>query len=115
MGSLFASAGLRSAAGNPTIWDPPANRPGPAPTPDNFVVQTVKAVGDLFVSLIVYPGCTNFEGKKVLVTEWDPRSRRILDPHFLPGNGILARFEPTLRGLRWAEKFATAFNDGCCP
>jgi hypothetical protein len=106
MGS-FASAGLRSAAGH-TIWTPPGPLNGDiiAPTPENFEIITVDQVGSLYVSMIQYPGCINFEGKKVLVTEWDPYRRRAIDPHFLPKNGLLARFEPTPRGYEWAIKFA---------
>ena len=59
-----------------------------------------------FVSEIQYPDCYNFEGRKVLLTTFDPRNRRTLDPHFELDSGILARFEPTADGWIMAKQIA---------
>jgi hypothetical protein len=107
MTSLFGSSGMRSGGICEPIWTPPAPA-ARAPTADNFIVNRVDPVGSIFVSMITYPGCTNFEGRKVLVTEWNPFLVPAADPHFLEGAGLIARFEPTDRGFAWARAFAEA-------
>lgn len=106
----FATSSMRSAAGLDVIWQPPASQPGPAPTPTNFEIVKVTPVrsgsATLYVTKLRYPGCINHEGFKVIVSEFNPIDRFSIDPHFLPGNGILARFEPNKRGWEWAIRAA---------
>ena len=71
------------------------------PDPSNFNVVKVEQVGSLFVSLVEYPNCTNYEGKKLLVSKFDPRERVTLDPHFAKRSGLIARFVPTDIGWAW--------------
>lgn len=78
----------------------------PNPDPRRFSIKSCDQFGKLFVSTIIYAGCTNFEGRKVLVTKFDPRRMKVLDPHFEPGAGIIARFEPSLDGHMAAIAFA---------
>lgn len=58
---------------------------------------------------VQYPGCTNYEGKKVLVFEGDMvkfliklAKLKCLDPHFCEENNLIARFVPTIKGIELA-------------
>lgn len=78
-----------------------------APNPDSFTVRRQEVVGSNWVALIHYPGCTNFEGHKVIVgTGLLPSERTSLDPHFESGGDIIARFAPTEQGYARALAFA---------
>jgi hypothetical protein len=63
--------------------------------------------------MIVYPGCTTYEGRKILVFEnsnlFELRVRDRIDPHF-SGKSFapVARFEPTDRGWKLARIVAAA-------
>jgi hypothetical protein len=85
-------------------------KPNVNPNPNNFRIEAAKKIGSFWVSIIRYPNCTNFEGKKVLLTEFDPRNRTFLDPHFTPGSGLIARFEPTVKGVELAKQMANFLN-----
>lgn len=85
------------------------------PDPGNFkILRSVKR-HRCVVAEIEYTGCTNFEGKKILVYldtygelfEDLPEAKR-LDPHFSRDTWLspIARFEPTKRGWNWALLFA---------
>lgn len=91
-----------------------------APTngnPDSNNWKIIKAsegdLGRYLILLIQYPDCTNYEGKKILVYEnvklIDLVNQKLIDPHFFPKNNKfkspIARFEPTDRGWKMAEKF----------
>lgn len=81
------------------------------PNPSNFKIKRSEKVGSFWVSEIHYPNCINFEGNKILVTEWNPRDRTYIDPHFELGNGLIVRVEPTNKGWNWALKFCEILND----
>ncbi len=58
---------------------------------------------------IVYPNCPTFEGRKLILFEgvtasW-LRRQTAIDPHFMEGGHIVARFAPTPEGLRLAKRF----------
>ena len=69
------------------------------PNPKDFVIETVFHGKRGCVLRVRYPGCTNFEGRKILVF-MDKREalkaeeNGLLDPHFLQSGGLLARFRP---------------------
>lgn len=69
------------------------------PNPKDFVVENIFHGNRGCVARIRYRGCTNFEGQKILVF-MDKKEMlqaikdKILDPHFLQGSGLLARFRP---------------------
>ncbi len=77
------------------------------PNPQNFVFGRVQVVGAHIVAELIYPDCTNYEGRKVLVYQGinllcltSPQS---LSPHFCNDKSHVhpfARFEPTEAG--WA-------------
>jgi hypothetical protein len=81
-----------------------------SPNPENFKILNSQKIGDLFVSVVKYPDATNFEGMKVLVTSFDPKKKSAIDPHFEKDSGIIARFEPTISGIRNAQKFANMLS-----
>lgn len=83
------------------------------PNPENFNIVGVWPAGNFFVSLVHYPNCVNYEGRKVLVTRHNPSDYTKLDPHFNEdwetNAGLIARFEPTPEGIVAAK---TLFNLG---
>lgn len=85
--------------------------PNVNPDPHRFVVKTCAAYRTCFVSTVHYPNCTNFEGNKVMVTEFDPRTQKVLDPHFRSGAGIIARFEPSAKGKALAHSLAEMLDN----
>ena len=76
------------------------------PDPRNFRIKECEHIGNYWLSKINYPDAKNFEGDKILLTEWNPRNAAVIDPHFEKNAGILARFEPTEKGWKLAKKFA---------
>lgn len=100
--------------------DPPTEAPAPTsepepqnPDPRRFSIGTIYERGkkrNRYAAVLVeYPGCTNYEGKKVLVFKGVSKKRILeadkLDPHFCDHKGCIspvARFEPTHRGWGWA-------------
>ena len=86
----------------------------PNPDPWNFEVLSTQKIGNYTIAEVKYRGCTNYEGKKVLLyktTTWmNCLSRKVLDPHFSGNSNLdpLARFEPTNNG--WAMACALAVS-----
>lgn len=83
------------------------SRPLPNPNPLNFQITRAEQVGSGLVLEVLYPDCTNYEGRKVLVydgvTLGQLHAQGSLDPHFSDNAeriSPMARFEPTERG--WA-------------
>jgi len=72
------------------------------PNPKNFVILSCEQCGNSFVSLVKYPDCKNFEGLKILVTRYNPKMKTLIDPHFFPNSGLIARLEPTGEGMKLA-------------
>lgn len=107
----------RTPTGVTQIDSPDANllwpKAPPNPNPERFrIIRGDQVFGHLVVE-IEYAGCTNFEGRKVLVfadiTERELRREKIVDPHFSEtGLSPVARFEPTERGWRLARITASA-------
>ena len=89
-------------------YDIPTPAPrAPNPNPRRFTVIDACSIGEHLVTLIHYPGCTNFKGNKILVFRNTARvdifSSTVIDPHFCESGHIkpFARFEPTEIG--WAS------------
>ena len=75
----------------------------PDPDPFRFTVLKSHCEGGLTLAEILYHGCINYEGKKILLFRKDISKLLTLDhldPHFLDddANGLLARFVPTQEG-----------------
>lgn len=96
-------------------------RPG-NPDPRNFEVIRDFVQGDFIALEIRYPGCTNFEGRKILIIQ-NTRSQSLgfwwitnllsgpIDPHF---QGLFreryrlpARFEPSTWGWERAQQLVS--------
>ncbi|MBP9738760.1 hypothetical protein KBD20_03660 [Candidatus Saccharibacteria bacterium] len=94
---------------------PAAAVEAPDPNPDNFRVVRVRAVGSYISAIIHYPGCTTFEGNKLLVlagvdeSELDDYKR--LDPHFSVDSPVVARFKPDEEGWEDALLFMRLRTD----
>ena len=90
------------------------NIPPKNPDPQNYVIEKTTSIDTYTIAMIRYIGCTNYEGRKILVyinrTEEDIREAKALDPHFCDTCEIspIARFEPTNAGWRMAEIFVKA-------
>lgn len=92
-------------------WSDDGGTPIPGdPDPERFTIVSTERIGRLHLSVLRYEGCTNFEGRKVLLTEWSPQDRMVIDPHFAQGSGILARFEPTGEGIAAGRLLAEALS-----
>jgi hypothetical protein len=87
----------------------------PNPDPKRFRIESVsvaKRKRSIVVVEAVYPGCTTFEGRKILVYEAElkqfaPDYPKELDPHFSEaGLSPIARFPATDEGLADALAFA---------
>lgn len=87
----------------------PASLPSVNPDPAKFKIVQIKRYGRYVMVVADYQGCTNFEGRKVLIYRDFPPVDSIttLDPHFSKDSVLspLARFEPSCSGMRLAEKF----------
>ena len=95
------SASRRSAGNSYKKEDPVLST---NPNPDFFEILKSEQIGNLWLSIIKYPNCTNYEGKKILLTRQCPSAFHRLDPHFskdhLINAGLIARFEPTSYGWK---------------
>ena len=93
------------------------------PDPKNFNIDRLSKVGKYWIADVVYPNCTNYEGRKILmfdrVHNGKPLTRRkilyltVLDPHFSENKKHLypvARFEPTRKGWRMAVVLARTLS-----
>ena len=89
----------------------------PNPDPYKFEIKRVKEYGIFCVVEVVYPNCTTFEGKKILVikdsNEKEIRALKVLDPHFCEKSAIniFARFKPTMGGFSIACSVADALRE----
>ncbi len=84
----------------------------PLPDPEQFQIINAEEYGGKYViAEIVYPGCTNYEGRKICLfdaTYKELKRHKFLDPHFCEGDHIspLARFVPTEDGWEMARILA---------
>lgn len=102
---------------SPSIYESSRAPIPPAPDPSRFVIHNHEQIGRSLIVSIVYPDCTTYEGRKVLVfadaTIEALRRCQLLDPHFTNLADVsqfvpVARFEPTERGWRLARVCAAA-------
>lgn len=85
------------------------------PNPNLFEIIRGRLVGHLLIAELKYSGCTNYEGRKILVfdgyTQKEFMSLWSVDPHFCEGSKLIARFAPTEKGWDHAYKFAIAITE----
>lgn len=95
---------------NKAIKKLPAVR-NPNPNPKNFKIEGIYNIGEFTILQVLYPDCTNYEGKKILVfpalSSVELANMQTLDPHFCDKHDkqLLARFVPTEQGLGLAKLF----------
>jgi hypothetical protein len=107
---LLSSSGSKPPSGKPGCSPGPDPLP-PEPNPARWTILETTDINGWCVVSVHYPGCTTYEGNKLLVyacTSDVVRSHKILDPHFLDDLRPeriypIARFEPTAQGRRLAE------------
>jgi hypothetical protein len=83
------------------------------PNPGRFTVKRTERVGNYLIAEVVYPDCSNYEGRKILAfigvdEEWLKRQRR-LDPHFDPESQLVARFTPGPLGWELARRLCGTY------
>ena len=87
------------------------------PKPHKFSIIKIEQIKNNVVALIHYDGCTNYEGRKVLVYSGIGldvvKTAKSLDPHFCKYCKLspFARFEPTMRGWLMALSVAESLSD----
>lgn len=74
----------------------------PNPDPRKFLILRSEDYEGHCLLEIKYEGCTNYEGRKILLMDgnsWYYREKNHIDPHFTSEvDSPVARFEPTTRG-----------------
>ncbi len=87
--------------------------PLPNPDPKSFRIVNTRSVGRYCIAEIEYHGCTNFEGRKILVFR-DIKAEHLknfreIDPHFSEsGISPIARFVPSKEGWNMAVTLCQA-------
>lgn len=76
------------------------------PDPNKFKVIREAKVNNFFISEVYYPNCTNYEGRKILVTKKSVIDKKYLDPHFTKDSDLIARFVPDEYGWKYAIALA---------
>lgn len=117
--------GIRTKVSGARAWYPSGPRldatssrndyvsaPTANPDPSNYKILSAIENPNGLVVEIQYIGCTNYEGRKILVFEKgvtliDLVNQKLIDPHFFQNKSFkspIARFEPTVRGMNLAKK-----------
>ena len=78
----------------------------PNPNKFNFkILHIIHGKNKLVFLKVYYPDCTTYDGIKYVVvdsTNIDWNNFNELDPHFVEGNNVIARFVPTAMGYDYA-------------
>jgi hypothetical protein len=84
----------------------------PQPDPANYRWVKHREIGPYTIVMLQYPGCRNYEGRKIIVYKERAavlKRQDELDPHFLEtGLSPIARFRPTDDGWDDARRFVEA-------
>lgn len=113
---ILSGTGPARKPSGPKILSPSATPLPPEPDPRRWEILESTDIDGWCVVLARYPGCTTYEGRKLLVypcSSESVRAQTLLDPHFLEDQGLLspvARFEPTTRGRRLAEALCQIYR-----
>lgn len=90
----------------------------PNPNPEQFEILRTHVEGNYMVVELRYIGCTNYEGRKILLFDSETlesiESAKRLDPHFCDSPHCIspiARFLPTDSGWQMAVTNAKLFKD----
>ena len=87
------------------------------PDPRNWEILESLQIDNCLIVEVKYPGCKNYEGRKILVYEGltieKLKKQKLIDPHFSENKKYyspIARFEPTNRGWQMAEVFTKGWK-----
>ena len=90
----------------------------PNPDPKKFRIMRHTHIHNYLIVEVMYPDCTNFEGRKILVYEnvdlAKLQEQGHIDPHFSNSRRFIspiARFVPTERGWDMAFTFVDNFRE----
>lgn len=116
--SLFKTSSCGCKRGNEEVIEPKVVRvKAQNPNPTNFEFIRSDVEGGFVIVEIRYIGCTNYEGRKILVfknhTVESILNSNNLDPHFCDGKNCIspiARFAPTDEGWDMAIILAKTFD-----
>ena len=87
------------------------NENAQAPDPSRWKLLVKKQYAYGYVLMVKYQGCTNFEGKKVMVYRGQFTERTVLDPHFADGDeSPLVRLKPDDYGWELANIIAKSLT-----
>lgn len=96
---------------NQEAWEQ-KNETLPNPDPKNYRVLKSEQINSYLLLVIIYPDCTNYEGRKILlfknVTLQQLFDQKLIDPHFSNNKQYkspIARFEPTENGWELGKQF----------
>lgn len=78
---------------------------GAKPDPFNFSIVKFEVVGGGTIVMAKYHGCKTYDGNKLILLRGNhnPSKFESLDPHFLEGHTVVARFAPTDEGWKLAS------------
>ena len=84
----------------------------PNPNPYVFEIVSESIYENCYLLLVRYKHCTTFKGLKLLLLkgDYEPLNTKVLDPHFIEGNNVIARFLPTDEGLFMANLCAENYK-----
>lgn len=98
---------------NNVINNVTVNNSAPNPNPANYRIINDLQINNNLVVEILYPDCSNYEGRKILVFKGISLEKllkqKLIDPHFSENKKYkspFARFEPTKKGWEAALKLA---------
>jgi len=78
------------------------------PRPHLFKIRHLEEFGEYVIGVVNYPNCPTFDGDKIIVWRGKSaekiRAMKLIDPHFLHDNNIIARFRPTADGWYYAKQ-----------
>jgi len=84
----------------------------PNPDPKNYRILKSEQINNYLLVVIIYPDCTNYEGRKILLfkdtTLQELFNQKLIDPHFSNNKQYkspIARFEPTEYGWELGKQF----------
>ena len=84
------------------------NKQAQPPNPNKYRVVMTERYTNSTLVIIDYVGCSNFEGRKVMVYSGNFNPVGSVDPHFsATGVSPIARFKPDEIGLKLARKLCS--------
>lgn len=83
---------------------------GAKPDPFKFKIIRSEVSHNSTIILAEYEGCATYNGHKLMLLRGVHTDRQTLDPHFLEGHPVVARFAPTKVGYTMAVVCSTLLD-----